>query len=236
MSFRSASRPLAVLLASLWIILLWDASGLDLPMARWAGGPEGFALRDNRTFVWVFHEVPRFASWICMAGLFVAIGRPFGALRSLAASERVQLALTVLASVLVVSLVKTTSRTSCPWDLQAFGGMASHVSHWAWGVTDGGPGRCFPAGHASAAFAYVGGWFALRRHAPRTARYWLCVALAMGFVLGLAQQWRGAHYMSHTLWSAWLCAAVGACVDLLAQALRRRRPSVGLPASKLNES
>jgi membrane-associated PAP2 superfamily phosphatase len=24
-------------------------------------------------------------------------------------------------------------------------------------------------------------------------------------VLGLAQQWRGAHFMSHTLWSAAVC-------------------------------
>lgn len=225
-----------MLLAALAIVLLWDASGLDLPLARWAGGPDGFAMRDNRSFVWIFHEVPRFASWICMAGLFAAIPWPFGALRSLATSERVQLALTVLVSVLVVSLVKTSSRTSCPWDLQAFGGTATHVSHWAWGVVDGGPGRCFPAGHASAAFAYVGGWFALRRHAPRAAGHWLAIALVLGFVLGLAQQWRGAHYMSHTLWSAWFCAAVGACADGVAEALRRRSALAGRAAAKLNET
>ena len=236
MYFRSASRPLAVLLATLLVVLLWDASGLDLPLARWAGGPDGFALRDDRRFVLLFHELPRFASWLCMASLFAAIRWPFGVLRQLAKTERVQLALTVLASVLAVSLVKNTSHTSCPWDLQAFGGTARYVSHWAWGATDGGPGRCFPAGHASAAFAYVGGWFALRRRAPRAAWLWLAVALASGFVLGLAQQWRGAHYMSHTLWSAWLCGAVGACGDLLARARSRDRSPVDPPAPKLNES
>ena len=229
MPVRSAPRPLAVLLAALLLVLLWDVSGLDLPLARLAGGPAGFALRDDPRFVRLFHEVPRLASWACMAGLFVAIRWPFGVLRRLAMAERAQLALTALASVIAVSLVKNTSHTSCPWDLREFGGTAHHVSHWAWGVLDGGPGRCFPAGHASAAFAYLGGWFALRRAAPRVAAWWLAAALVAGCVLGLAQQWRGAHYMSHTLWSAWLCAAVGACGDAVTR-WRMRAGTVGRAA------
>ena len=229
MPVRSAFRHLAVLLAALLLVLLWDASGLDLPLARLAGGPAGFASRDDPRVVLFLHEVPRLASWACMAGLFVAIRWPFGVLRRLAMAERAQLALTALASVIAVSLVKNTSHTSCPWDLREFGGTARHVSHWAWGVLDGGPGRCFPAGHASAAFAYLGGWFALRRAAPRAAAWWLAAALAAGCVLGLAQQWRGAHYMSHTLWSAWLCAAVGACGDAVTR-WRMRAGTVGRAA------
>lgn len=236
MSSFLSSRRAAALLAALLLVLLWDASGLDLPMARWAGGSDGFALQHDHRFVLAFHEVPRFLSWACMAMLFAAIRWPFGVLRKLALAERIQLALTVLASVIAVSLIKNISHTSCPWDLQAFGGVARHVSHWSWGVDDGGPGRCFPAGHASAAFAYAGGWFALHRHAPRAARWWLAAALVFGLVLGLAQQWRGAHYMSHTLWSAWLCVAVGACVDALAHARWRRTPGASGAAPKLNES
>lgn len=222
-SSSSTQRPLAVLLVALLLLLLWDASGLDLPLARLAGGPAGFALHHNHGFVLWLHEVPRFASWACLGALFISIRWPFGVLRRLALAERVQLALTVLASVIAVSLVKSGSYTSCPWDLREFGGTARYVSHGAWGVTDGGPGRCFPAGHASAAFAYVGGWFALRRHAPRVAWRWLAIALALGVVLGLAQQWRGAHYMSHTLWSAWLCTAVGAGGDVVTSLRRRGR-------------
>jgi len=53
-------------------------------------------------------------------------------------------------------------------------------------------------------------------------------------VLGLAQQWRGAHYMSHTLWTAWVCWVTGLAVDA---AFHRGRP-VSAPHStpKLNES
>ena len=78
------------------------------------------------------------------------------------------------------------SATSCPWDLAQFGGVARHVSHWALGVLDGGSGRCFPAGHASAGFAFLGGYFALRHKAPTAARWWLAGAFAGGFVLGAA--------------------------------------------------
>ena len=36
---------------------------------------------------------------------------------------------------------------------------------------------------------------------------WICFATALlaGITVGLAQQIRGAHYLSHTLWTAWLC-------------------------------
>jgi len=217
--------------AGLLALLLWDASGLDLAMARWAGGPHGFALRDDPVFIQVFHEVPRLLSWLCVAGLLVAIRWPVGLLRRLARAERVQLALTVLASVIAVSLLKHGSHSSCPWDLREFGGTAVYVSHWAWGVSDGGPGGCFPAGHASAALAYVGGWFVLRRRLPRAAAVWLASALVLGLALGLAQQWRGAHYMSHTLWSAWICWSIGWLGDLLAHTRWR----TGDLLSKLNE-
>lgn len=226
------SRTLIATLAGLLVVLLWDASGLDLPLARWAGSAHGFALRGDPVFLRVFHEGPRLLSWLCVVGLLAAIRWPTGLLRRLARGERMQLALTVLASVIAVSLVKRSSHSSCPWDLREFGGTAVYVSHWAWGVHDGGPGGCFPAGHASAAFAYVGGWFVLRRHMPRAAAYWLATALVLGLLLGLAQQWRGAHYMSHTLWSAWLCWSVGWVGDLLAHA----RGHAGNAALKLNES
>ena len=47
--------------------------------------------------------------------------------------------------------------------------------------------------------------------------YWLAVSLAAVLSMGLAQQMRGAHYMSHTLWTAWLCWTAGLVVDFVAQ-------------------
>lgn len=195
-------------------LMAWDATGGDLFLARMAGSHLGFPLRANPFMVHVMHEGARNLSWALVILLFVAIRWPFGVLRRLGTGSRVQLALTVLGSVLAVSMIKHASHTSCPWDLQEFGGVARYVSHWSWGVDDGGPGGCFPAGHASAAFAYVGGYFVLRRASARAASIWLWTALAAGLVLGVAQQLRGAHYMSHTFWTAWVCWTVGLVIEM----------------------
>jgi membrane-associated PAP2 superfamily phosphatase len=200
-------------LGGLLALLLWDFSGLDLAMARWFGSAGGFALENHWLWRGVLHDDIRPWPWVVELGLLVGVFLPVGSLKRLPMARRAQLALTTLAALLAVSTMKLHSHTSCPWDLQEFGGVATHLSHWAWGVRDGGRGGCFPAGHASAGFAFIGGFFAFRHVLPATARRWLAGAMAAGLALGLAQQVRGAHYMSHTFWTAWLCWTVAAGMD-----------------------
>ncbi len=207
---------------SLLGLLAWDASGLDLPLARAFATPQGFALHDNWFLVQVMHEGARALSWLLALLLVAGIFLPRGFLRRLDTGERTQLALGVIASALLVALIKQHSHTSCPWDAEAFGGVARHVSRWSWGQWDGEPGHCFPAGHASAGFAFMSGYFVLARHLPRLAWRWLLMAGIAGLLLGLAQQARGAHYMSHTLWTAWLCWTTGLAIDTACRALRAR--------------
>ncbi|WP_309682072.1 phosphatase PAP2 family protein [Polaromonas sp.] len=212
-------------LGSLALLLAWDLSGLDLWMAHWFGSASGFALRSHWLWQGLLHDAIRPLPWLLQLALLAAIARPFGALRQLALARRTQLALTTFIALLLVSTIKLHSRSSCPWDLQEFGGPAHYVSHWAWGLLDGGGGGCFPAGHASAGFAFVGGFFAFRHTLPRTAWRWLAGALLAGLVLGLAQQVRGAHYMSHTLWTAWLCFGCAAVIDQVVSQLLAQTPS-----------
>lgn len=127
-----------------------------------------------------------------------------------------------MSALLATSLLKNASSTSCPWELSEFGGVARYVSHWQWGVVDGGEGSCFPAGHASAAFCFLSGYLALRHTAPHAARLWLAARLAAGALIGLAQQVRGAHYLSHTLWTTWLCWVVALARWVLFQMVVRR--------------
>ena len=56
----------------------------------------------------------------------------------------------------------------------------------------------------------------------------LGASLLAGFILGGAQQVRGAHFMSHTLWTGWLCWTVGWLCDLAASALRPRLEALSL--------
>jgi len=118
----------------------------------------------------------------------------------------------VTLGLLAVRWMKRLSMTSCPWDLQDFGGVARHVSHWNWGTLDGGPGQCFPGGHASAALAFVAlalPWLtSVVGEERRMGRQWLLAVLWGGLALGLTQTLRGAHFPSHTLWTALVCWGV----------------------------
>jgi hypothetical protein len=76
--------------------------------------------------------------------------------------------------------------------------------------SDGGPGHCFPSGHAVAAFAFLPLYFQWRSERPRVAVALLAWVLGLGLLFGWAQLARGAHFPSHTLWSAWLCWVIGA--------------------------
>ncbi|MBK6293713.1 MAG: phosphatase PAP2 family protein [Rhodoferax sp.] len=196
------------------LIALWDLSALDLPLARLSGGPSGFALREHWLFTIVLHDSARRVAWALALLLCAAVWFPVGWLRRVMFHRRVQLALTALVAVAAISALKSVSRTSCPWSLADFGGVAHYVPHWSnLLVADGGNGRCFPAGHASSGFSFFGGYFALRRDMPELAVKWLIATLAVGMVLGIAQQVRGAHFMSHTLWTGWICWCAAWAID-----------------------
>ncbi|MEQ1684511.1 MAG: phosphatase PAP2 family protein [Burkholderiaceae bacterium] len=205
-----------IALTSLLVLLAWDASGLDMALARWAGGPGGFPLRDHWLLTRVLHDGAKTMAWVFTLVLCLGVVWPLGPFQRLPFSRRLQLPVTALLASAVISALKGANSTSCPWEMAAFGGVAQHLSHWSgWFMPDGGSGRCFPAGHATSGFAFVGGFFALRRHLPRLAVVWLLGALVAGLLLGLVQQLRGAHFMSHTLWTAWICWMVGWLADPL---------------------
>lgn len=209
----TARRDLAVTLAALLALVAWDASGADMVLMHAVGGAQGFAWRDAW---WArgLHDGGRLLAGAVLLALVLAAWRtPARAAAAVAEPHRRErwrwLTVTV-ACLLAVPALKQGSLTSCPWDLAEFGGRAAYVPHWWPGVADGGPGRCFPSGHATAAFAFVGQYFLWRPHSPRRARAWLLGVLVAGVLFGAAQLVRGAHFASHTLWTAWLCWAIAA--------------------------
>lgn len=208
------TRLLLWTLVSLVCLIAWDTSGLDRLLAHAFGDGDGFAWRNNWFLVHVMHEGARRLAWVCVIALVLAIWLPWGVLARVDRRRRLQLAVTTLIALALVTTVKYTSATSCPWDLTEFGGVAHYVSHWSWGAVDGGTGKCFPGGHASAGFAFVGGYFVLRASERRAARIWLVCALGLGLILGFSQQMRGAHFQSHTLWTGWLCWICAWAVDI----------------------
>ncbi|MCE2909873.1 MAG: phosphatase PAP2 family protein [Burkholderiaceae bacterium] len=198
-------------------LLAWEVSGGDQALSAWAGGHEAFPLRHPGTWASVLHEAGRVLCALLLGALIVDAAWPAppwrgpGAARGVA-QRRVTAAATVGVLVAVPAL-KRVSRTSCPWDVVDYGGTVPWVSHWALSVADGGPGHCFPSGHAVAAFAFLVPALAWRRQHPGRARVALAAVLAVGALFGAVQVLRGAHYLSHVLWSAWLCAAMAVAVD-----------------------
>ncbi|MBC5765040.1 phosphatase PAP2 family protein [Ramlibacter albus] len=201
-----------VLVACLALVIGWDVLGLDFAVAQWSGDESGFPLRHHWLLTTVLHDGARWLSWALALLLCVGAWRPAGPLARLPVAQRLQLAVSTLVAAAAVSLLKGFSVTSCPWDLQQFGGVAQYVSHWSQ-LADGGAGHCFPAGHASSGFVFVAGWFAFRDNDRSHAATWLAGSLAAGTLLGIAQQLRGAHFMSHTLWTAWICCATCWALD-----------------------
>jgi membrane-associated PAP2 superfamily phosphatase len=156
----------------------------------------------------VLHSGARWLGWAIALVLVVGIWKPLPFARRLTRYQRATWVAITIACALLIPLLKLASLTSCPWSLAEFGGTATHVSHWLIGRADGGPGRCFPAGHATAAFCFLPGYFILRPVAREAARRWLWVTLAAGLVLTMVQVVRGAHYVSHSLWTGWCCCAL----------------------------
>jgi len=210
--------PHPQVLASLWLwgtllllTLAWDASGSDLSAMTWLGGPDGFAWREHWWLSNVMHSGAKQLAVLLYLGVLAMSLWPLGIWQQLTRNQRLEIAMGITLSLVVVTAIKRISLTSCPWELQAFGGAASYVSHWSWGEADGGGGACFPGGHASSAFAFIAlslPWLTSRdTDQQRLGRAMTGVIVLSGLVLGLSQTLRGAHYPSHTAWTALVCAA-----------------------------
>lgn len=224
---RRGPRDLAVTLITLLLVLAWDASGLDLSVARALATERGFAWRDTWLTYTLLHEGGRLlAAGTVLALLLHALWPRMPWRSGPGHGPRWSALGGVLLNLAAVPGLKRTASTSCPWDLAEFGGTAHYVSHWDWGVPDLGPGHCFPSGHAVAGFAFIALYFAWRDSHPARARLSLWLAVVAGLLLGAAQVLRGAHYVSHVAWSGWFCWSVCALVYTLA---RRRTPAQARP-------
>ncbi len=113
----------------------------------------------------------------------------------------------VLLSTLLVAWVKSWTNMDCPWDLVRYGGDRPLIDLFALRPVGLGRGACFPAGHASAGYAWMALYFFFASVAPRWRWTGLAVGVGLGLLFGFTQQLRGAHFLSHDVWTAALCWA-----------------------------
>ncbi len=220
-------------LLALLCVMVWDFSGLDYPVMQAMGDAQGFSWKDNWWLEAVLHTKARQLAGVVLLGLVLMVWWPRGWFRHLSRLQRIEIVMGVLWCLLCISSLKRISLTSCPWDLQDFGGPAVYVSHWRWGVADGGAGHCFPGGHASSALAFLAlclPWLTNATVADRRrGRALLIGVLMLGFILGMTQTVRGAHYPSHTLWTGLICWAVSVLNHWAFDTFSRRRQALAQP-------
>lgn len=212
-----AERVEAIILASLAlaagvILLIGNATDIDLRLA------DAFFDRAQMQFPWrhawmteQFNHVWVKRMMVLLAAGFlvlvaVDLARPLQRIAPLRAQLRV-IAMVAVAVPLCASLLKGMSASHCPWDLARYGGTQPYVT--LLGVVPAGtaPGKCMPGGHASGSLwmiAIAVLWLPRRR---RVAALVFTVLLGAGFLAGWLQQMRGAHFLTHTLWSMWIAAA-----------------------------
>ncbi|MFA7291512.1 MAG: phosphatase PAP2 family protein [Rhodocyclaceae bacterium] len=148
------------------------------------------------------------------------------------------LALSAALEPLLIRTIKDNSSLHCPWGVDRYGG-AEPFLRLLDSVPDGWhAGHCFPAGHASTGMWLVALAALWLPHAPRKALLALASGLSIGLTLGWVQQMRGQHFLTHTLWTAWLsCALLLALIALFSRHLlapaaphTSQPPLIGYPA------
>lgn len=103
-----------------------------------------------------------------------------------------------------ISIFKHFSEHACPWSLLIYGGTQPLIPLFGRLPVGAEAGHCFPGGHASGGFALMAFYFGFRDTLPKLAKTGLLIGLIFGLLMGYAQMMRGAHFMSHNLWTAWI--------------------------------
>lgn len=111
------------------------------------------------------------------------------------------LLLSVALSTGIIALLKSWTHMDCPWDLQRYGGLRPFIGLFEQRPVLLGHAACFPGGHSGSAYAWIAAYFFMLQVRPQWRLPALLIPLAIGIVFGLTQQLRGAHFLSHDLWS-----------------------------------
>lgn len=127
------------------------------------------------------------------------------------------IALSALLVPLAVRFLKQVSDSHCPWDLQRYGGSEPYIRLFEYFPHGASAGHCMPAGHASSALWMISFFVLFIPYRLLHAALVLAFFLIFGIGVGWMQQLRGAHFLTHTLWSAWtavlLVFLVTICLD-----------------------
>ncbi len=197
------------------LLCVFHVTRLDLELAKPFYDPVNHAFPWRYAWIskYFIHRYVKYALLLLGAGvwgtaLLLRLRRPASGFFTTHARRWRAVAWTFVFVPVVIGVLRRLSPMHCPWEIDAFGGHAPYFDLLSRVPHGTPPGHCFPA-----AFVASGSWllgFALLwypEHKVRSIGVGIA-ALLLGFALGWVQQMRGAHFLSHTLWSLWVSWAV----------------------------
>lgn len=204
-----ALLPLVPAWASFVLLMLFFQNfHIDFAIAdrlfHWEGGD--WALKHHIVTEAILHDGGRvlseaFAALAILGFAVSLMGSPLRAWRRALGYLVAALAVSTLS----VAILKQWVSMDCPWDLARYGGDMPFIGLFE-KRPDGLPDTaCFPAGHASAGYAWLALYFFFKATLPRWRWLGLAIGLSVGLTFGFAQQLRGAHFLSHGLWTLMIC-------------------------------
>ena len=178
----------------------FDAQRLFFPWDRTWFGRDLMHGYVKNVIVWI--------GFLIIAAALVDLVFHFNRLSALHRARLRVLALAAALEPMLITTLKKSSNLHCPWGVDRYGGSNPFLRLLD-AVPDGWQaGHCFPAGHASTAMwltALTVLWLPTN---PRRASMAFFAGLGVGVFLGWVQQMRGQHFLTHTLWTAWLASAL----------------------------
>jgi len=154
---------------------------------------------------------------LCVIGFALRGRNPFTGV-AVQTPTRHYLVVALLTIPILTWLVREGSASACPRDLAAFGGELAQRPFLDFSWQAIGSGRCNPSGHMSS----YSWWLALcfLRPPQRRGLGVLVLCIVAMFALGSVQILKGAHFMSHLIFSVWWAGV--ACLILVRVCLLRK--------------
>jgi len=179
-----------------------------------------FWLDRHADLVNAWYRWPKLASIcaaLCVIGFALRGRNPFTGV-AVQTPTRHYLVVALLTIPILTWLVREGSASACPRDLAAFGGELAQRPFLDFSWQAIGSGRCNPSGHMSS----YSWWLALcfLRPPQRRGLGVLVLCIVAMFALGSVQILKGAHFMSHLIFSVWWAGV--ACLILVRVCLLRK--------------
>lgn len=216
---RFLLRHVAILMTSAAaLVAIFGTSDLDRAVSHWFfdDAQHVFPLVNHWLLKTVLHDAARTVSAVAaLALLGLAASAWLAPKPARLRDRRYELLFAWVGAVAAAALVgalKHFSTHACPWDLTDFGGLATYRQLFTAPTSLHAVGGCLPAAHPLTGYGWLGVGFVLYPTARNRARQVWCLAFAAGTACGFVQVMRGAHFLSHVLWSSWLVWAVNVAI------------------------